>query len=141
MEKITNEMTWQEQQKIIKEIKEEFIETIDLEPLYNEIKKVIGDNSINFKSNIRENYGEKWIEIESDNLLDKIGVMNLVFKSIHLETFNSSIVYKKDTNEIYWWGTIDFRYHNFHGGYNGVELLRFEFKNGKYTFFMANEGE
>lgn len=128
------EMTWEEKSKIINKSKDELIETINLEPLYNEIRKVVRDTSIKFNSEIIEGRCGKYIKIESEDLIDRIGMMGVALKSVKLETFNSSIEFNQETEKAYWWGSIDFRYEIADGGSNGLHVLYFNLKNGEYTF-------
>lgn len=141
MKKITieefKELSWEEQLKEKERIRKEFAETIDFEPLYEEIRKVVKDSSIKFESEIVTmkclgNRCESRIEIVSEELVDKVGIMGACFKSVKLNTFSSRIVIDKETLEPYWWGTIDFRYEEKSGGSNGIDVLSFELKDGKY---------
>ena len=124
------ELSWEERKEIIERSKEEFIKTIDLEPLYEEIRNLVGDKEIYFNYEIRKDY----IDIKSNELIDKIGMMGIALKSVRLETFNSSITYDQKEQKAYWWGSIDFRYQIADGGTNGMEVLRFELRDGKYLF-------
>lgn len=128
------ELSWEERKIIIDKTKEDFIKTIDLEPLYEEIRNMINVKDVRFESKIVEGRYEKYIEIKSEELIDKVGIMIVALKSVRLETFNTSIEFDKETQTAYWWGSIDFRYENAGGGSNGIEVLIFRFEDGKYTF-------
>lgn len=128
------EMSWEEREVIIDNAKEEFAKEIDLEPLYNEIRNVVGDATINFNSEIKEGRCGKYIEIQSEELIDKIGMMKAALNSVTLNTFNTSIEFDKNTKKAYWWGSIDFKFEIANGGSNGMHVLYFQLKDGEYTF-------
>lgn len=140
------ELSWEEKSKIINKSKEDLLKEIDLEPLYEEIRKTINEttttdgSSIKFTSKIIDGRCGKYIEIQSEELIDKVGIMAAALKSVKLETFNSSLEFNEKTLKAYWWGSISFRYEIADGGSNGMKVLYFDFKNGKYTFDRIKEG-
>lgn len=140
------ELSWEEKEKIINKAKEDLLKEIDLEPLYEEIRKTIYETtiahevSIKFTSKIIDGRCGKYIEIQSEELIYKVGIMAAALKSVRLETFNSSLEFDKETLKAYWWGSISFRYEIANGGSNGMHVLYFKLKNGKYTFDRVKEG-
>lgn len=128
------ELTWEERKVIMDKAKEELLKVIDLEPLYEEIRKTVNDNSIKFENEIIEGRCGKYIKIQSEELIDKVGIMGAALKSVKLKTFNSGLEFDTETQKAYWWGSIDFQYEIADGGTNGMHVLYFNFKDGKYTF-------
>lgn len=128
------ELSWEEKTKIIDNAKEKLLNEINFEPLYKEIRNLVNDDSIKFENEIIEGRGGKYIKIQSEELIDKIGMMGIALKSIRLETFNSSLAFNQKEEKAYWWGSIDFQYDIADGGSNGMHVLYFQFEDGKYTF-------
>lgn len=132
------ELTWEKRKEIISKAKNKVLENIDLEPLYSEIRKAVGVDNIKFTHEIVESRnGEKYINIKSEELIDKVGIMKSALKSVILETFNSSIAFDEETQTAYWWGSIHFAYQLAGGGFNGMEVLMFDTRNGEYNFRRA----
>lgn len=123
---------WKTQQENRKRIEREFADSIDPEPLFNKIREMVGDNSIQFKYEVQESRGDLYPRLKTDNIVDKCGIFQLAIKECYIGTFNTGISFEgtegnKDLNKPYWWGTIDLSYSSHSGGSNGMEILRFQF--------------
>lgn len=116
----------------------EFADSIDLTPLYDKIKQMAGISNIEFTSKVIERPGDVYIDIKSNDLIDSCGLFKLALRECYIETFNSGIVTSKDTNNTYWWGTMDLRYQSKQGGTNGVRFLRFSY-NEEPNKWLFNE--
>lgn len=117
----------------------EFAESIDLSPLYNKLKQMLGINDLSFTDKLVARPGNIYIDIKSNNIIDYCGVFKLALSECHVETFNSSIIISEDTNEPYWWGTFDLRYAHKNGGTNGVKFLRFSYNEKPNEWLFREE--
>ena len=134
---------WKTQQENRRRIEREFADSIDPEPLFNKIREMVGDDSIQFKYDIKEANGTLYPRLESDNVVDKCGIFQLAIKECYIGTFSTGISFEdtggnKDLDKPYWWGSIDLSYSSHSGGSNGMEILRFQFaKDGGWSFFES----
>lgn len=110
-----------------------FANSIPMGDLFEEIKRVTGINDLHMTYKITENRdGKPVINFKSQDLSDRIGFLNLIFKEIVVSNFNSSIVYRNN-NYIYWC-TIEFRYTHPGGGQNGQCFYCARYSNNTWEF-------
>lgn len=108
----------------------EFFSKIDFEPLFDKIRKTVGDNTIQFKQpELKKfNYNRFDVDFESENLADRCGIMSCVYDTVVIDNFGGGISQEKDEstegdNNLYLWLPIDFSYQYKSGGSNGTEIL------------------
>lgn len=115
----------------------EWAENIPMEELFSEIRRLTGLPDLKFTTKVKELRGMVIIDFESQDLVDKVGFLNLIFKEIKIERFDSRVQIKQsdDDNEDsggYWyWGTASFRYTHPGGGSNGCTFLTFQYDDRK----------
>ena len=113
----------------------EFAESIPMDELYQEIRKLTGLQDLKFTHKIVEDrFGKPYIKFESQDLVDKVGFLKLLFSRITVSTFNSSINYDEDRERMYWWGTVAFDYDHPSGGSNGHTFLSFWYTSSGWDF-------
>lgn len=122
-----------------RKLQKDFAESVDPEPLYNKIREMVGDNSIQFKSEIKEGREGAYIQVSTDNVVDKCGIFQLAIKECYIGTFSTGIAIKDEEKggNPYWWGSIDLSYSSHGGGSNGMEILRFDYNrnnDGEWEF-------
>lgn len=113
----------------------EFAESVPMDELFEYLRKITGLPDLKFTYKVEENrMGEPIIRFSSQDLVDKVGFLKLMFSEIHIGEFNSQIAYDKDNEQYYYWGTADFSYNHPSGGSNGCRFCSFWYKNGSWTF-------
>ena len=110
-------------------------EKIPMEELYDILRKVTGISDLKFTSKVLEgNYNRVIIAFESQDLSDKIGFLNLIFKEIKIQQFNSEVSYS-DNDDFettpYYWGTVDFRWTSKSNGHNGLTFMNIWYEDKK----------
>ena len=106
----------------------DWAEKIPIEELFNEIRKVTGLNDLKFTHKIYERNNYVTIEFSSQDLVDKVGFLKVLFSSIVISQFNSEVKVKPDSeNKLFYWGTADFRYNHTYGGSNGKTFMTFRY--------------
>lgn len=103
----------------------EFAENIDINPLFDKIRSITGLSDLKFTHKIYERNGYVSIQFQSQDISDKIGFLKLIFSEINIEQFNSEV--REKNENMFWWGTVDFRYKHPHGGSNGCTFLTFRY--------------
>lgn len=112
-----------------------FFTSIDFAPLVQKIREVIGDDSVLFTEgpDLGKFDYDRWnVEISSENIADKCGVMSCVYEKVLIKNFGGGISTMKDSidaneeneNDLFLWLPINFQYTYKDGGFNGTELLR-----------------
>lgn len=130
---------------------EEYQKNLDLTPLFNWIKEVTGISDLKFnveKTNRNKDYR---IEFESDNIIDKCGVMKFAFNDVRINSFGNGVTttapnyydsekidYNKDY-DLYYWVSLHFSYQLVEGGSNGCKFGRAMCKEGKWEFKLSNK--
>jgi len=104
------------------------IDSVDITDLETKVMGIVG-TEVKFKKSL-SNKGN--LELESQDLVNKAGVMSPVFKTLKIETFNTEYSAKEDVI----WITLDFRFELKNGGSNGVHLLTawYNFDTNDWTF-------
>ena len=107
-------------------------ETIPVEELFSEIRKVTGLDDLKFEHKIAsDRYDCPRLEFTSQDLAEKTGFLKLMFKELYIANFNSEIYedYDKETYEYFGtfhlWGTVSFSYTHPGGGSNGKTFMTF----------------
>ena len=110
-------------------------EQIPMDELYDYLRKLTGLADLQFTTKIIEDReGKPRIMFQSQDLVEKVGFLKLMFSSIIISQFNSNIKFDKDLNDFYFWGTAAFSYNHPHGGSNGCTFCTFWYKNHAWTF-------
>lgn len=121
----------------IEEMKE-WAEKVPMEELFSELRRITGLPDLKFTSRVVERNNSVRILFESQDLVDKVGFLKLMFKEIVISQFNSEVVYKAYEGEepaYHFWGTADFSYTHPSGGSNGCTFLTFWYDDRKgWTF-------
>lgn len=112
-----------------------FAESIPMEDLYSEIRRMTGLSDLKFTTKIdTDRYGAPVIRFESQDLADRTGFLHLLFSSLVISQFNSRIQYDEDNNRYWYWGTASFRYSHPDGGSNGHDFLDFRYISDAWQF-------
>lgn len=101
----------------------EWAEQVPMEELFTELRKLTGLTDLKFTHKVVESRGSVRILFESQDLVDKVGFLKLIFKEIVISQFNSEVVIRE--GEPMFWGTADFSYTHPDGGSNGKTFLTF----------------
>ena len=107
----------------------DFVEKIPIEELFSEIRKITGLSDLKFSYKISEDrrLGKPRITFESEDIVNKVGFLKLMFSTLIISQFSSEITEDRDTGKIFWWGSVDFSYNHPSGGSNGYTFLRFTY--------------
>ena len=109
-------------------------EQVPVEELYSEIRKLTGLSDLSFTTKIDEDrYGRPRIQFSTQDLVDKVGFLKLLFSYIDISTFNTEIKYNEERDIFYWWGSAHFSYKHPSGGSNGHAFLTFWY-DGNWQF-------
>lgn len=117
-----------------------FAESIPMEDLFEEIRRVTNLHDLKFTYKIEDRGSWVLIRFSSDELVEKVGFLRLMFASIRIEQFNSNIQMTKDDEELIYWGSASFRYDHPGGGSNGCEFLNFRYPEKTKTWEFWLEG-
>ena len=114
----------------------EWAENIPMEELYSELRRLTGLSDLKFTTKVRELRDMVIIDFESQDLVDKVGFLKLIFKEIKIARFDSSVQPKQsdddnENDEYFYWGTASFRYTHPGGGSNGCTFLTFQYDDRK----------
>lgn len=112
----------------------EWAEKIPMDELFDEIRRLTGLPDLKFTSKVEENRNSVRILFESQDLVEKVGFLKLMFSEIHIANFNSEVKQRKnedDELEPYYWGIASFRYTHPSGGYNGHNFMYFWYNDKK----------
>jgi len=101
----------------------EWAEQVPMEDLFTELRRLTGLADLKFTHKVVEGRGSVRILFESQDLVDKVGFLKLIFKEITISQFNSEVLAKN--GEPLFWGTADFSYTHPDGGSNGKTFLTF----------------
>lgn len=113
----------------------QWAEQVPMDELYDYIRKITGLADLKFTTKIVEDrYGRPRITFQSQDLVEKVGFLKLMFSSIVISQFNSEIKFNEDLGDYYFWGTISFSYDHPSGGSNGCTFGTFWYKNNAWTF-------
>lgn len=124
-------------EEMILEKAQEFAESIPMDELFNELKRVTGIPDLKFTYKIGgSRTGMPHITFESQDLVDKVGFLKLIFADIRVSNFNSEIIYKND--QFMYWCTVDFHYNHPGGGSNGKTFYTARYVNNCWQFEIHN---
>lgn len=111
----------------------EWARQIPIEELWNEIRKLTRLADLKFSYEVVERNGYARILFESQDLVDQVGFLRLIFDEIRVTNFNSEV--RARDGIPYFWGTANFSYHHPSGGSNGCGFLTFWYDDQKgWTF-------
>lgn len=118
-----------------------FIENIPYGRLYDKIREVTGIGDLNFERKVTTRYdGVPIIKFTSNDLVDRIGFLNLMIKHIYITQFNSEVKIDSRTNRAYWWGTVAFSYEHQPCGSNGHTFMTFRYTEfGDWEFELNKD--
>ena len=114
----------------------EWAEQIPMDELWAEIRHMTGLPDLKFSHTVADRNGSVRIYFESQDLVDKVGFLKLMFREIKIERFNSEVRRKNDdddreTGEYFYWGTAAFSYTHPGGGSNCCTFLAFQYDDRK----------
>ena len=112
----------------------EWAERIPMEELYAELRRLTGLSDLKFTKKIKESRNDDvYITFESQDLIDQVGFLKLMFKKIRITNFNSKVYYKEIDNKNlpHYWGTVCFSYSHPSGGSNCCTFLTFWYDDRK----------
>ena len=116
----------------------EWAEKVPMEDLFSELRRITGLSDLKFTSRVVERNNSVRILFESQDLVDKVGFLKLMFEEIVISQFNSAVVYDAYGDEepaYHFWGTANFSYTHPSGGSNGCTFLAFCYDDRKgWTF-------
>ena len=114
----------------IEEMKE-WAEKVPMEDLFSELRRITGLSDLKFTSRVVERNDSVRILFESQDLVDKVGFLKLMFKEIVISQFTSDIFYDREEHVYEFLGTADFSYTHPSGGSNGCVFLSFWYNDRK----------
>lgn len=116
----------------------EWAENIPLDDLWNEIRRITELLDLKFTSKVIERNGSVRIAFSSQDLVEKVSFLKLMFREIVISEFNSNVIFKAYGDEepaFHYWGTASFSYTHPSGGSNGCNFLSFWYDDRKgWTF-------
>lgn len=122
-------------QKKSKEEMLKWAESIPIEELYDELRHLTGLLDLKFTSMVAlDRCDQPIIRFSSQDLVEKVGFLKLMFASIIIKEFNSSVKYNEDDDQFSFWGTACFNYTHLRGGSNGCTFLTFWYTDAGWKF-------
>ena len=115
----------------------EFGMGIDFSPLFAAISKKLGlEQTLEFSTpRIYECRGDFYVDCESVNIADRVGVFAMVLDEVRAMFSSSCIVKDEDRGCYAFWTVIKFSYRHIDRGTNGLEFATVWFDNDKgWTF-------
>lgn len=111
-------------------------QALNLEPLRRAIQRRLGYSGIKLTGCVVRNEGGRGvIEVESNDLKEKAGILGKLYRFLKIHDFGSNI-YKNTDGEICAWVSLSFRW-EYHGrGSNGTEIFNawYNFDQRKWEF-------
>ena len=102
----------------------EFARNLPVEELFNHIREITGIKDLVFEYEVRKNYREEpYPQFHSQDLADRVGFLDLMFKHIYIKQFNSEVAFDSENNRLYYWGTVAFSYEHHPCGSNGSTFM------------------
>lgn len=105
-------------------------ENIPMEGLWEELRRITGLFDLKFTSRVEERNNYLRVTYQSQDLVDKVDFLKLLFSEIYIENFNSNIIESED-GKFKYWGTASFRYKHPDGGRNGYSFLEMWYSDDK----------
>lgn len=134
--KLNEDSDFDSKLKQYRELQQSFAENLDLLPLFNKIHELLGDNTIQFSSEIKNGSEGPYIEFSSEDIVDRCGIFQLALKYLVVDNFSTGI-YSTNRNEFFndttgevqldephYYVSVHFSYKSHNGGMNGMEILR-----------------
>lgn len=102
-----------------------FGEAVPMEELFDKIREVTGISELEFDYEVKKYpYGNGiGIKFQSQDIVDKVGFLDLMFKTLYIYTGNNQIFTDKQTGKLAYWAIISFRYDLQSGGSNGSDFM------------------
>lgn len=114
---------------------QEFANSISFDELFSYIKTITGLQDLRFTIRQAEDrYGYPIIKFESQDIVDKVGFLKLIFSELKIANFNSEIKYDEDSNTFWYWCSIAMDYSHPGGGSNGKTFLVARYVNRNWEF-------
>lgn len=114
-------------------MKLEELDKLDIKPIEVHVSGLIGAN-VKFDKEIGLNrHDKKYMELESNEMIDYVGIFKGALKSVKVGTFNPISL---SEDEKFFWCSISIWYRTKSDGENGVGLCGcvFEIEKGKWSF-------
>jgi hypothetical protein len=122
-----------------REEKIEFANNIDFSGLFSHAEMLAGQKLTFGKPEVKESCGNVYFDFESNDILASCGVFGKALKSCVIGNFNNNVSKDKETNELFYWVSVDLWYQHLDGGRNGSNLFTAWYKKGEWTFRDASE--
>lgn len=101
-----------------------FGESIPMDPLFDKLREVTGLPNLEFTYEVVKYSNGVGVTYESQDIAEYAGFLQLMFKTLKIESFNSSIFYDEEENRgLCLWTTVSFRYKHQDGGSNGDNFM------------------
>jgi hypothetical protein len=115
-----------------------FGESVPMEELFDKLREVTGIPELEFDYEvIKYPYGNGiGIKFQSQNIIDKAGFLDLMFKTLYIYTGNNQIFIDKQTGELTYWAIVSFRYDLQSLGSNGSDFMRVWYSDSKGWLFQ-----
>lgn len=113
----------------------EFVESIDMQPLYKEIadRSGLSLNELAFHHTYGyEGSGKKQIRFSSGNIADKCGVLGKIMREVYINNFNSSAF--EYNNNLHYSIAVHFEWIMKDGGMNGTGFFDAYYEDGYWQF-------
>ena len=127
----------------------EYAEEIPFDELFDYIRKLTGLDDLQFTVKLMEDrYGNVYPKFKSQDIVDKVGFLKLMFSEIEISEFNSQISAREPEDyhdldytqdyPLHYWCTVDFSYTHPGGGSNGCTFLT-AWYDGSWEFRLEGE--
>ena len=119
-----------------------FGNTVPMEELFDKIREVTSLPELEFDYEVKKYpYGNGiGIKFQSQDIADKAGFLDLIFKTLYIYTGNNQIFASEQTGELTYWAVISFRYDLQGGGSNGADFMRAWYtENSGWIFQLEKE--
>lgn len=113
---------------------QKFVDSISFEELFNYIRNITGLKDLKFTITQKEDrFGYPRIEFKSQDLIEKVGFLKVIFSNIYICNFNSEIRYNSENDSFFYWCTVSIDYTHPGGGSNGKTFLTARYKANNWT--------
>lgn len=119
-----------------------FGESVPMEELFNKLREVTGIPELEFDYEIKKYpYGNGvGIKFQSQDIVDKVGFLDLMFKTLYIYTGSNQIFVDEQTGELTYWAVISFRYDLQSLGSNGSDFMTVWYSGSKgWTFRLGKD--
>lgn len=118
-----------------------FAESIPMEGLFDKIREVTDMPELEFEHEVKvwPHGNGVGVKFSSQDIADRIGIFDLVFKTLRISSFNSSVGWDDKRNELYLWCTVHFSYELQSMGSNGADFMTCWYSNTRGWEFMLEK--